>query len=149
MFLALISLNIGCKKIFPEQVNPQNLVQEESEKIDWQTPDTFPLFDSCDEMSAPELQYDCFTSTYAQNLHHYLQGGFSLYNRFKDTLNITLLVDTLGIVHIENVRHTRFDRVLDSLVRQPENYLTKVYPARKRNIPVNTQVQLSVVLNVE
>lgn len=150
-FLSLVGmfLILACNNPFPKKLDAGQWVEAESERIDWRHPDVYPLFDSCDELAAPNEQYNCFTEVYTHHLHDYLSKNFAYYNSFSDTLKIELSIDTLGDTQVRNLTHSRFDRVLDSLVRNTKVYLPKIYPARKRNLPVQSSMKLSVALMIK
>lgn len=149
-FLRFIGLFLilSCNNPFPKKIDAEQWVETESERIDWRHPDVYPLFESCDELAVTVEQYNCFTEVYTQSLHAYLSENFAFYHSFSDTLQIVLKIDTLGNAHVQNLSHSRFDTVLDSLVRNTKSYLPKIYPARKRNLPVQSVLQINVSLKI-
>lgn len=140
---------MSCNNLFPKKVDAEQWLETESERIDWKKPDVYPLFENCDELAAPASQYNCFTKVYTQNLHTYLSENFAFYHSFSDTLSIELKVDTLGNTFVQKIHHSRFDKVLDSLVRNTQSYLPKIYPARKRDLPVQSKLTVEIILNLK
>lgn len=150
-FLGLTGLFflLSCNNPLPKKIDAEQWLETESERIDWKKPDVYPLFESCDELATPVHQYKCFTEVYSQNLHAYLSENFAFYHSFSDTLSIELKVDTLGNTFVQKINHSRFDKVLDSLVRNTESYLPKIYPARKRDLPVQSTLIVNIILNLK
>ena len=143
-------LLVSCDFINTKKVSPDDIVREEIQSIDWNDVDRYPLFESCDETAPREEQKACFREEFVQHFYKTLSNHQLVVRRnLTDTVKVQLLINNKGDVSIDKSKTTEeLLPALDGLMELTVSRLPKVYPALKRDIPVNTRVVMPVVLKV-
>ncbi|MBU2525519.1 MAG: hypothetical protein KKC03_02830 [Bacteroidetes bacterium] len=139
----------ACRDGIPKKIPSDTWLQEEANLINWEQVDVFPVFATCGEMLPLDAQKKCFQETLTAHLHAFLTEKFQAYQNYQDTIVLHIEVDTLGQIKINTLQTHDAHNILDSLIQESVIDLPKIYPALKRNIPVNTQLRMALILQVE
>jgi hypothetical protein len=153
MKILLIMLSVvllsACRDGIPKKIPSDTWLEEEASLINWDQVDVYPTFATCGEMLPLDAQKKCFEETLTNHLNTYLSEKFQIYRSYQDTIVLQIQVDTLGQIKMNTLQTHDAHSVLDSLIQESLMGLPKLYPALKRNIPVNTQLKMSLILQVE
>ncbi|TRZ44866.1 hypothetical protein D3A96_07530 [Robertkochia marina] len=146
-------LLFSCDFINTKKVSPEEIVREEIKNIDWNDVDQYPLFEACDETAPREDQKTCFREEFVKHFYKTLSNHQLVVRRnLIDTVRVQLLIDNTGKISIVSIDKSELTEellpALDGLMELTVSRLPKVYPALKRDIPVNTRVVMPVVLMV-
>lgn len=145
---------VSCKYFSTEKITVEEWVQEETQTINWNDIDTYPLFPGCDELQSKAAQKSCFETTLKDHLSQFLRSKEIISNTvINEQVHLEIVISKEGQVYSEKM-------VADSLVRveipELENWLSeslltlpKIEPALKRGIPVTTRFVLPVVIQSE
>lgn len=152
LFLSLFVL-VSCDFVNTKKVSPEDIVREEIESINWNDVDRYPLFESCDETASREEQKLCFREEFVRHFYKTLNNHQLVVRRnLTDTVKVQLLINNQGEISIVSIDKSKTTEellpALDGLMELTVSRLPKVYPALKRDIPVNTRVVMPVVLKV-
>ena len=152
LFLCMCLL-VSCDFINTKKVSPEEIVREEINNIDWNDVDQYPLFEACDETASREDQKTCFREEFVKHFYKTLSNHQLVVRRnLVDTVRVQLLIDNTGKISIVSIDKSELTEellpALDGLMELTVSRLPKVYPALKRDIPVNTRVVMPVVLKV-
>jgi hypothetical protein len=144
---------VSCDFFKKPVVTEEVLVAQEKESINLNTVDIFPSFSNCDELEK-ELQKTCFFQTLTDQIYEHLtQNNLRVTKSIRDTIQVELHIDTLGIIKISQIQKkpytAKYIPTLDSLIKVSVENLPKASPAYKRGIPVTTKFMLPIILNVE
>ena len=146
-------LLVSCDYFNSKKVSPEEIVREEMKSINWNDVDRYPLFESCDETASREEQKMCFQEEFVKHFYKTLNNHQLVVRRnLQDTVKVQLLIDNQGTISIVSIEKSEITEdllpALDGLMELTVSRLPKVYPALKRDIPVNTRVVMPVVLKV-
>ncbi|MBL7473878.1 energy transducer TonB [Robertkochia sediminum] len=147
-------LLVSCDLFDSKKVSPEEIVREEMKSINWNDVDHFPIFPSCDETANRQAQQLCFQQEFTEQIYRTLsKHQLVVRKRFQDTVKVQLLIDSKGKISIISINKSEETEkmlpALDGLIELAVNRMPKVYPALKRNIPVNTRVVMPVVLKMD
>lgn len=149
----LLCVCISCEYINGFIVKEEVIVAEEKKSINLDTVDEFPSFQSCDSLEK-EAQKGCFFQILTDEVYTRLStNDLTVTAEIQDTIQVSLQIDTLGIIKIDNIRKSELTSVqlpqLDSLLHKSIINLPKTSPAYKRGFPVTTKFVLPIILHVE
>src|SRR5699024_9289668 len=149
LFCCLIM--VSCNWLSSKKQVRENLIQKELETINWNDVDRYPLFEHCDETNSREEQKLCFQNGFNAHFLKSLQNqALIVHKNLNDTLKIQLLIGKNGDVSILQIKKSKKIAKqipeIDTLIAYTVETLPKVYPALKRNIPVNMKIQMPIIL---
>jgi len=152
-YCLILFLCVSCDFFKKPVVTEEELVAQEKESINLNTVDEFPSFSNCDSLEK-EQQKNCFFQTLTDQIYEQLtQNNLLVTKTIKDTIQVELYIDTLGIVNVidiqKNAVTAKYIPSIDSLIKVSTENLPKASPAYKRGIPVQTKFILPIILNVE
>ena len=144
-------LFISCNWLISKKEVKEELIQKELETINWNDVDKYPLFENCDETLSREQQKQCFENGFNQHFLNSLQlQPLVVHENLNDTIKVQLLIGKDGEVSILQIKKSKkiAQQIpeIDTLIAHSVETLPKVYPALKRNIPVNMKIQLPIIL---
>lgn len=144
-------LLVSCNWMTSKKEVKETLIQKELESINWNDVDRYPLFEHCDETMSREQQKLCFQNGFNEHfLKSLQQQPLIVHENLNDTLRIQLLIGTKGEVSILQIKKSKkiAEQIpeIDTLIAYSVETLPKVYPALKRNIPVNMKIQMPIIL---
>ena len=144
-------LLISCNWLTSKKEVKEELIQKELKAINWNDVDRYPLFENCDETSSREQQKRCFQNGFNQHfLKSLQQQALVVHENLNDTLRIQLLIGKGGEVTILQIKKSKkiAEQIpeIDTLIAHSVETLPKVYPALKRDIPVNMKIQMPIIL---
>lgn len=151
-YCVFIILCTSCDFINSGVVKEETIVAQEKQAIDLSTVDEFPSFPDCDHLTG-ETQKECFFQTLTNQVYERLtQNEFVVSKRIQDTIQVTLEVDSKGIIKLIHINKQVFTAQqlpsLDSLINVAIQNLPKASPANKRGNLVATKFVLPIILNV-
>ncbi len=144
-------LFISCNWLASKKEVRETIVQEELKTINWNDVDRYPLFENCDETLPRIQQKICFQNGFKQHFLETLQEQkLIVHQNLNDTLKVHLLIGKQGNVSLLQIKKTKTIAQqipeIDTLIAYSVETLPKVYPALKRNIPVNMKIQMPIIL---
>ena len=148
--LFLYLLFVGSCSYF-ENSSKIEQIQEVDTIIDFNTVDAFPLFPKCKDVPSREKQQICFQLEIAQHIYASLKE-YQLNTKevVNDTVLVKLKVDTFGKTSLSNIQISLKTKELlpefDSILKISLLKLPTLQPAIKRNMPVNVEFTLPIVL---
>ncbi|MCX2678776.1 hypothetical protein OOZ15_02380 [Galbibacter sp. EGI 63066] len=147
-------LFISCEFFTSPKEAKEQILKRERQSINWNDVDQYPLFETCDETAEREVQYQCFQETFTAHFYKTLaQEQLVVHKTLNDTIKVQLLIGKEGHVSIlqikKNKKVAKEIPQIDTLIAHSVKTMPKVYPALKRNIPVNMKIQLPIILTVE
>jgi len=148
LFLHLLFV-VSCS--YFENSSKMEQIQEVDTIIDFNTVDAFPLFPKCKDVPSREKQQICFQLEIAQHIYASLKE-YQLNTKevVNDTVLVKLKVDTFGKTSLSNIQISLKTKELlpefDSILKISLLKLPTLQPAIKRNMPVNVEFTLPIVL---
>jgi len=144
-------LLVSCNWLTSKNEVKENLIQKELDAINWNDVDRYPLFEDCDETLSREEQKRCFQNGFNQHfLKSLQQQPLVVHQNLNDTLKVQLLIGKDGEVSILQIKKSKriAEQIpeIDTLIAHSVETLPKVYPALKRDIPVNMKIQMPIIL---
>lgn len=128
-------------------------LQEIDTIIDFSSVDVFPTFDACKSFIDKEKKTDCFRNTIHQHISENLaKNKIEVKTPVNEIINVVVLINNKGIVSIQKITTSDVLKTeiptIDSLISESLQNLPKLFPAIKRGIPVATQYQIPIQINV-
>ena len=126
-------------------------IQEVDTIVDFNSVDAFPLFPNCKDIPSREKQQICFQLEIAQHIYASLKEyKLNAKEVVYDTILVKLKVDILGKTSLSEIQiSTKTSQLFpefDSILKVSLNNLPRLEPAIKRNMPVNIEFTLPIVL---
>lgn len=126
-------------------------IQEVDTIVDFNSVDAFPLFPNCKDIPSREKQQICFQLEIAQHIYASLKEyKLNAKEVVYDTILVKLKVDILGKTSLSEIKiATKTSQLFpefDSILKVSLNNLPRLQPAIKRNMPVNIEFTLPIVL---
>lgn len=152
-FLILINL-FGCNYFENKKVDPQDIVDEEMESINWNEVDEYPAFEFCDSLEGKFEKRDCFQTYLSKRVSEFLgEQQFVVSKDINEIAQMTITVNssaqlTVDSVKIGEVLHQELPE-LDSLLFRSLDSLPAIYPAIKRGQHVKVRFNLPIEILVE
>lgn len=149
-FLLLL---VGCKNFETKRVCSDEILQEELKQIDWSAIETYPAFANCEQYAENDRQ-TCFEKTFSKHIYAFLATKkVVLSDSIQEKILLHLSINPQGKPKLDSVHLStnltqqlpKFRTWLDSSVIT----LPKIYPARKRGIPVATNFKLPLRIESE
>ncbi|WP_162985017.1 hypothetical protein [Mesonia aquimarina] len=146
-------LFFGCKNFETKRVCSEEILQDELKQIDWNAIETYPTFANCEKYTESEQQ-DCFEQTFSKHIYAFLATKkVVLSDSINEKIWLHLSINSEGKPSLDSVHLSqtlvdnlpKFKTWLDSSVIS----LPKIYPARKRGIPVATNFKLPLRIESE
>jgi hypothetical protein len=153
--LLIISLLcISCDGIITQKKSSEEFLEEELKTINWNEVDTYPLFPVCDESQSKINQQRCFEATLHNHLKSTIQNQELVSNiLIEDTLLIHLSISKDSEFFITEISGDSLTFLtfpdLQNQLYESISLLSKVEPALKRGVPVNTMFVLPLVIKTE
>ncbi|MCM5662261.1 hypothetical protein [Galbibacter mesophilus] len=147
-------LLVSCEFFTSKKETKEAIVERERKSINWNDVDQYPLFETCDETASRNEQIACFQETFTAHFLATLADNHLVsHTHLHDTINVHLLIGKEGHVTIlqikKNKKVAKEIPEIDTLIANSVETLPRVYPALKRNIPVNMKIQLPIIIKVE
>ncbi|MFC4636639.1 hypothetical protein ACFO3O_22230 [Dokdonia ponticola] len=153
MSLACCVLLASCTSWETKKISTEDFLQQEQNSIDITEVDTYPVFESCSELSEKTVLKDCFEDFITNTLYSELSNHTIIVKEsIHDTVWIDLVVDEKGQFCIEHIDLspivTQEIRSLPLWIHDAIRVLPKPAPATKRSMPVKTKFKVPVILKV-
>lgn len=142
----------SCQWMSARIPDEQQLLEEELNKVDWTTVDTYPSVETCDSIFDATARKACFfnyiTTALEENLSlDTLRGTFAAI----DTLKVLVTIQSdarvsLALYQLNDSLKLQLKSV-DSLLAEKGKKIQNLSPAMKRGVPVTSQFVLPLVLN--
>lgn len=152
MIFAILLLLGGCKHFENQVPIKAVLLEKELQSIDWTEVDEYPSVEECYSIADKDARRQCFIN-YLINAIQQRIASDTLTIRYPelDTINVkvTVFPDSTVTFEPEIGKNVYKPELIDSLIRTRLANFPKVSPALKRGMPVKTQFNLPVILNIE
>lgn len=134
-------------------IKKKSQLQEIDTIIDFSSVDVFPTFDTCKSFIDKEKKTNCFRKTIHQHISKNLaKVKIEVKNPVNEIVNVVVLINNKGNVSIQKITTSDVLKkeipTIDSLIIASLQNLPKLFPATKRGIPVATQYQIPIQINV-
>ncbi|NMH28480.1 hypothetical protein [Flavobacterium silvaticum] len=153
IYLLLLFLLASCQLIDRQVPSKDELLEKELKSINWEEVDEWPSVSACDSAADKEARKVCFFEFLTQNIQQRLESDTLavLYPEF-DTIAVKVIVNANSVVEFQprltdSISYSA--KSIDSIIQARLADFPKVNPALKRGLPVKTQFELPVILNVE
>ena len=135
-------------------LDKNSMQQEVDTVVDFSVVDVSPSFAVCDSVIDKAAKTACFRHTIHLQISKSLSATpMVVENPINETIFVHVLIDKAGKITLKNIESTTELKEalvhLDSLVRLSLQSLPIVFPAIKRGIPVSTQYQLPIKIQVQ
>jgi NAD-specific glutamate dehydrogenase len=149
-FFLIILMGSSCEFF---NLKKKSQLQEVDTIIDFSSVDVFPTFDACKSFIDKEKKTDCFRNTIHQHISKNLaENKIEVKNPVKEIVNVVVLINNEGNVSIQKITTSGILKTeiptIDSLITASLQNLPRLSPATKRGIPVATQYQIPIQINV-
>lgn len=153
IFFVFCLVVMSCNEVTPKKLDPDRIVEEELQSINWNEVDSYPTFQQCDSLT-DKSQENCFKNTISTHIYDYLaRQQLIVTEDVSDTIELRIQIDKKGMAKLVELNLKDRTRELlpeiDSLFYNSIKMLPKIYPAIKRGQPVTTQFQLPVVITIQ
>ncbi|QLE01110.1 hypothetical protein HX109_05850 [Galbibacter sp. BG1] len=147
-------LLVSCELFTSKKETKEDIIERERQSINWNDVDQYPLFETCDETAPRNEQIACFQETFTAHFLATLSNKHLVsHKNLNDTVNVQLLIGKEGHITILQIKKNKNIAKeipeIDTLIANSVETLPRVYPALKRNIPVNMKIQLPIIIKVE
>lgn len=151
MIFAIVLLTGSCKYFENQVPNKSDLLQKELNNIDWTQVDEYPTVAECDSIVNQDEARDCFINYLIAAIQQRIASDtLAIQYPELDTINVKVTVYADSTVTFEPQLSTDVykPQIIDSIIRTRLQNFHKVSPALKRGLPVKTQFNLPVILNI-
>ncbi len=153
-YLLLLLLCLGCKNFETKKISSDEIVEEELKEFNWQEVEVYPSFRECESFTETQEKKTCFEQQFALKLYQSLQQKkVVLSDSIQEKMMLFISVNAEGKPKLDSLETSA---LIEEKVPQMENWLEesihqlpKIYPARKRGIPVKTSFKLPLVIASE
>ena len=150
LLILLLSLTVSCQFF---ETDKKLTDQEIEEIVDFSVVDVSPSFAVCDSVIDKAKKTTCFRQTIYQHISKSLAKNIIEVNTpINETVSVQLFIDKQGEVTLKKIVSSAQLKTaiphLDSLIQQSLQSLPNLFPAIKRGIPVSTQYELPIKINV-
>lgn len=147
----LIVISSSCQFF---NVDKKNNIQVLDTIIDFSSVDVSPSFKVCDSIIDKKAKTDCFRNTIHQEIFDNLsKQKIQIKKPISEIIQVQLEINNKGVVSLKKIETSILLQEaipnLDSLITQSLLQLPKLFPAIKRGIPVTTQYQLPIQIDVK
>ena len=155
ILILILSLTLSsCQFFETEKISSETFYEEEIKTFNWNDVDTYPVFNSCNNIDEKEAGEQCFYNTFNSEILNTLQQRNLIVHRdVNEKVFVHIQVSENGMLTIDNIEMDSLTVVkfpkLESWIRQSVDNLGAPLPALKRGIPVKTKFTLPVVLKTE
>lgn len=141
----------GCKNFEVRKLSSDELVREELEQIDWESLDSYPSFEVCDNQTDKMQKRQCFEQEVAKHIFEYLQKHeVVLKDSIKEQVELILIVSAEGNIALDDIAlSSQLENQIPEIknwLKQAVEQLPAIYPAEKRGIPVKSKYKLPLVI---
>lgn len=148
--LFLVIISTSCEYF---NLKKKSQLQEVDTIIDFSSVDVFPTFEACKNFIDKAKKTDCFRNTIHKHISENLaKHNIEVKNPVNETINVVVLINNKGKVAIQKITTSDLLKkeipVIDSLITASLQSLPMLLPATKRGIPVATQYQIPIQINV-
>lgn len=151
--LFLVAATLGACQLIDRQVpSKDELLEKELQSINWEEVDEWPSVPDCDSVSEKQARKQCFLDFLAQTIGSRIEADTLavLYPEL-DTISVKVMINPDSTVVFQPITDADLysGQRIDSIIKSRLYDFPKVNPALKRGLPVRTQFDLPVILNVE
>jgi hypothetical protein len=146
----LILVGTSCEYF---NLNKKSQLQEVDTIIDFSSVDVFPTFEACKNFIDKAKKTDCFRNTIHKHISESLaKHQLEVKNPVNEIIHVVVLINNKGAVSIQKITSSEILKkeipTIDSLITISLRDLPRLSPATKRGIPVATQYQIPIQINV-
>ena len=153
-YLLLVLICLGCQHFETKKISSDEIVEEELREFNWQEVEVYPSFTECESFTETQEKKTCFEQQFALKLYQSLeQKKVVLSDSIQEKMMLFISVNAEGKPKLDSLETSA---LIEEKVPQMENWLEesihqlpKIYPARKRGIPVKTSFKLPLVIASE
>ncbi|WP_283641295.1 hypothetical protein [Mesonia mobilis] len=153
-YLLLLLLCFGCQNFETKKISSEDLVEEELKELNWQEVEVYPAFEACENLSETQAKKSCFEQQFALQLHESLQQKkVILSDSIQEKMLLYISINANGKPSLDSLETSALIEEkmpqMQSWLQESIQKMPKIYPARKRGIPVKTSFKLPLVIASE
>jgi len=152
LFFAGLSMT-SCRYLEKQVPQKEELLKKELDAINWEAVDEYPSVPDCDHLHDSDERKDYFIAYLRTNIQQRLSADTLLVvYPTADTIVVDVSVradSTVSFTPVANEEMLYGKFAIDSILQHRLSDFPKVGPAIKRGLPVTTQFQLPVILNIQ
>ncbi|SNR88061.1 hypothetical protein [Dokdonia pacifica] len=152
--LALCMLIASCSRWETKKITTEDFLSQEQYIIDITNVDTYPIFNTCDELSESAALKKCFEDQVTSTLYQELSNHtIVVQESINDTVWLDLIVNETGKFCLDSIHLKPMIRKeipeLNAWIHDAIQVMPKPEPAIKRGILVKTRFKVPIVLKVD
>jgi len=149
----LLLIVLGCKNFDEKKISSEEIVEEELKHFNWEEVESYPAFLECDNLEKQEIKA-CFENRLSQEIYLSLQERkVILSDSIQEKMLLFVSISKEGKPSLDSIEVSRLIEKkmpeMQSWLKQSIQQLPKIYPARKRGIPVKTSFKLPLIISSE
>ena len=122
--------------------------------MNWQEVEVYPAFEACENLSETQAKKSCFEQQFALQLHESLQQRkVILSDSIQEKMLLYISINANGKPSLDSLETSALIEEkmpqMQSWLQESIQKMPKIYPARKRGIPVKTSFKLPLVIASE
>ncbi len=142
---------VACKNIEVRKYSEEEVFKEEVNHIDWKNVDSYPSFESCEDITSKEEKKQCFISKLVEHVLESLsEHKMIIDDSIQEKVVLTLEITATGEPQIKGME---LSKELEEKIAPIRGWLTEaiedlpqIYPAEKRGIPVSSTFKLPLLI---
>lgn len=143
----------SCQYIDRKVPSGDELLDKELQAINWNEVDAWPSISNCDSILNEDEKKNCFLNFLSEEIRTRIESDtIKVAYSTIDTVEVRVVIMPDSTVQFQSKftdKDSETRDLLDSVLTQRFTDFPKVNPAIKRGVPVKTQFELPIVLNVE
>ncbi|SHI42416.1 hypothetical protein SAMN04488096_101545 [Mesonia phycicola] len=151
-YLLLLLFCLGCQNFETKKISSDEIVEEELKEFNWTEVEVYPSFKICEPIDNKQEKKSCFEKLFTQKIYTSLsQKKVILSDSIEEKMMLFISISSNGKPNLDSVEVSTFiqEKIpeLHKWLEVSVNELPKIYPARKRGIPVKTSFKLPLVIS--
>jgi len=150
LFVIAISV-LGCKHFETRKLSSDQIFHQELEQIDWKNLDAYPSVDACKDASTKKAQQQCFGQAVSRHIYKVLnQHKVVLKDSIHQEIELIIAISDKGKAVLNQVQlPAEVSRQIPEIkkwLQEAVESLPKIYPAKKRGVPVSSKFKLPLLI---
>lgn len=153
-YLLLLLLCFGCQNFETKKISSDEIIEEELKEFNWQEVEVYPSFTGCESFTETQEKKKCFEKQFTLKIYQSLQHKkVVLSDSIQEKMMLFISINSEGIPELDSLETSTLIQEklpqMKSWLEESIQQLPKIYPARKRGIPVKTSFKLPLVIASE
>ena len=153
-YLLLLLLCLGCQNFETKKISSDEIIKEELKEFNWQEVEVYPSFKECESFTETQEKKTCFEKQLTLKIYQSLQHKkVVLSDSIQEKMMLFISINSEGRPELDSLETSALiqDKLpqMKSWLEESIHQLPKIYPARKRGIPVKASFKLPLVIASE